>query len=83
MDLILSTLNSRLVIDTPTNNSVATYLVCLNFPLSIYNKDFGIDLICLPLEDMDVIMGMIWLKFNHVYINCYNKTLRFLTPEDK
>ncbi|XP_050897692.1 uncharacterized protein LOC127104549 [Lathyrus oleraceus] len=28
-------------------------------------------------------MGMNWLEFNHVYINCYNKTLRFLVPEDK
>ena len=58
MGLILSTLNSGLVIDTPANGSVTTSLVCPNCPLSIYGKDFGVDLICLPLEDMDVIMGM-------------------------
>lgn len=32
---------------------------------------------------MDVIMGMNWLEFNHVYINCYNKNLWFLALEDK
>ncbi|XP_050914570.1 uncharacterized protein LOC127129428 [Lathyrus oleraceus] len=80
---VLSTLNGGLVIDTSTNGSVTTCLVCLNYPLSIYGKDFGINLIFLPLEDMDVIMGMKWLEFNHVYVNYYNKTLRFLASEDK
>lgn len=79
----MSTLNSGLVIDTLANGPVTTSLVCLNCPLSIYGKDFGNYLICLPLEDMDVIMGVNWLEFNHFYISCYNKTLQFLAPEDK
>ncbi|XP_050895706.1 uncharacterized protein LOC127102379 [Lathyrus oleraceus] len=83
MGLILSTMNSGLVIDTPVNMSVTTSLVCMNWRLSINGKDFGIDLICLVLEDMDAIMGMTWLKFNHVSFNCYNKTLWFLAPEDE
>lgn len=56
--LVLSTLNSGLIIDTSTNGSVTTSLVCMNCPLSIYGKEFGIDIICLPLEDINVIMGM-------------------------
>lgn len=56
--LILCTLNSGLLINTPANESVTTSLVCLNIPLSIYGKDFVIDLTFLPLKDMDVIMGM-------------------------
>lgn len=83
MGLILYIMNSGLVFNTPANKSVTTSLVCLNCPLSIYGRDFGIDLICLPLEDIDVIMGINWLELNHVYNNCYNKTLRFLAPEDK
>ena len=58
MGLVLSTMNNGLVIETPANGSVTTYLVCLKCPLSIYGKDFCIDLICLPLEDMNEIMGM-------------------------
>ncbi|XP_050878712.1 uncharacterized protein LOC127082514 [Lathyrus oleraceus] len=75
--------SDRLVINTPANESVTTSLVCLNCPLFIYDKDFGIDLTCLPLKDMDVIMGMNELELNHIYINCYNKTLEFLAPKDK
>ena len=35
------------------------------------------DLMCLPLHQINVILGMNWLEFNYVHINCYNKTLRF------
>lgn len=37
-----------MVIDTPTNGLMTTPLACLNFPLTIYGKDFGVDLICFP-----------------------------------
>ncbi|XP_058774350.1 uncharacterized protein LOC131648626 [Vicia villosa] len=39
---------------------------------------FGIDLGCLPLDQIDVILGMNWLEYNHVYINCFDKTIIFL-----
>ena len=35
------------------------------------------DLVCLPLHQIDVIFGMNWLDFNHIHINFYNKTVRF------
>ena len=35
------------------------------------------DLMCLPLHQIDVILGMNWLEFNYVHINCYNKIVRF------
>lgn len=49
----------------------------------IFDKDFGIDLIFLPYENLDVILGMNWLEFNHVHINCYSKLVRFLTPSEE
>ena len=30
-----------------------------------------------------MILGMNWLEFNHVHINCFNKSVRFLTPDDE
>ncbi|XP_050878180.1 uncharacterized protein LOC127081998 [Lathyrus oleraceus] len=83
LGLVVYILSSGLVIDTPTNGSVSTSLICLNFPLSIYSRDFGVDLIFLPLSDHDVILGMSWLEFNHVYINCYNKSVRFLAADEE
>ncbi|XP_058733088.1 uncharacterized protein LOC131604680 [Vicia villosa] len=41
---------------------------------------FGVNLICLPLRDLDVILGINWLEFNHVHIICYNKYVRFVFP---
>ncbi|XP_058784199.1 uncharacterized protein LOC131658968 [Vicia villosa] len=46
-------------------------------PLTIFDKSFVMDLVCLPLHQIDVIFGINWLEFNYIHINCYNKTLRF------
>ena len=83
LGIVPSTLSKEMVIDTPSMGSVTTSFVCLNCPLTIVGRDFGVDLICLPLGELDIILGMNWLEFNRVYINCYNKTLLFLTPEEE
>lgn len=44
---------------------------------TIYGWDFDVDLVCVPLSQIDVILGMKWLKFNCMYINYYNKTILF------
>ncbi|XP_050916550.1 uncharacterized protein LOC127131679 [Lathyrus oleraceus] len=44
-------------------------------------RDFEVDLVCLPLSQIDVILGMDWLRANHVYINCFAKAVPFLEPE--
>lgn len=36
------------------------------------------DLVSLTLNELDVILGMNWLEFNHVHINCFNKSMLFL-----
>ncbi|XP_058764750.1 uncharacterized protein LOC131638219 [Vicia villosa] len=83
LELVSSTLNRGMVIDTPSIGSVTTSLVCLNCSLTIFGKGFGVDLICLPLSNLDIILGMNWLEYNHVFIDCYRKTLLFLTPEEE
>ena len=32
---------------------------------------------------MDVILGMNWLEYNHVLINCFTKTVRFSSTEEE
>ncbi|XP_050895586.1 uncharacterized protein LOC127102229 [Lathyrus oleraceus] len=77
LGLKLSPLVGSMVIDTPTNGSVTTALVCLSCPFIIYGKNFAMDLVCLPLHQINIILGMNWLEFNYVHINYYNKTVRF------
>ncbi|XP_050897795.1 uncharacterized protein LOC127104662 [Lathyrus oleraceus] len=54
-----------------TNTSVEERLI----------RNFEVDLVCLPLSQLDVILGMDWLRANRVYINCFAKAVLFLEPE--
>ncbi|XP_058745963.1 uncharacterized protein LOC131618823 [Vicia villosa] len=59
---------------------VTTSFACLNYPVDIFGRKFGMELVCLPLEQLDVIRGMNWMEFNRVHINCFTKTVIF--PEE-
>ena len=80
--LPVSSLNYDLVISTPTDTSVVTSKACLNCLISIEDREFLVDLICLPLTQLNVILGMDWLSSNHVLLNCFDKTLVFGNPSD-
>ena len=54
----MSSLNDDIVEKTPTSDSVLTSNVCLNCTVEIFGRKFLIGLICLPLRQFDVIMGM-------------------------
>ncbi|XP_050890856.1 uncharacterized protein LOC127096313 [Lathyrus oleraceus] len=81
LNLELSVMRGSMVIDTPAMGSVTTSSICLKCSLNICDKDFEVDLVCLPLSQLDVILGMEWLRTNHVYINCFVKAVIFLEPE--
>ncbi|GAU18217.1 hypothetical protein TSUD_26810 [Trifolium subterraneum] len=54
---------------------VVSKRVCQNCPVSVVGKIYHVDLICLPLKDMDIVLGMDWLSANTVYIGCAEKNL--------
>jgi len=83
LGLVTSFMNGEMVVETPTKGSVTTFLVCLKCPLSIFGRDFTVDLVCLPLSGMDVILGMNWLEFNYAYIKCFNKKVRFSSAKEE
>lgn len=41
-------------------------------------RKLGVDFICLPLGQLDVILEMNQLKFNHVHTNCFDNIVMFL-----
>jgi len=77
LKLSMSSLNKDLVLETPTSGFVLTSNVCLNCPVEISGRTFLINLICLPLSQIDVILGMDWLSSNHVLLNYFDKTMVF------
>jgi len=56
--LPVSSLNRNLIVETPTSGSLLTSDVCLDCPVEISGRTVLIDLICLPLSQIDVILGM-------------------------
>lgn len=60
LNMGVSAMNGNMVINNPTNGSVTTSSVCVNCPLKIYGRDFGIDLVYLPLIQLDVSSHVIW-----------------------
>ncbi|GAU51867.1 hypothetical protein TSUD_416510 [Trifolium subterraneum] len=58
-----------------TGGKVVSKRVCQNCPVSVAGKIYHVDLICLPLKDMDIVLGMDSLSANTVYIGCAEKNL--------
>lgn len=81
LELPVSSLPYDLIVLTPTAEPVAINTVCLNCPIVIQDRHFLVDLICLPLVQRDVILGMDRLSSNHVLLDCAHRTLTFPDPE--
>nr|KYP62010.1 hypothetical protein KK1_016525 [Cajanus cajan] len=77
LQLPISSLKNNLIVSTPTNKSVIANRVCSDCPIFIGDKKFLVSLICLPLSQLDVILGMDWLSSNHVLLNCAGKSVIF------
>jgi hypothetical protein len=58
-----------------TGGKVTSKRVRQNCPVMVGSKTYHIDLICLPLKDLDVVLGMDWLSANTVYISCAEKNI--------
>ena len=80
LNLVVTSLLRRIVIDTPASGLVTTSLVCAKCPVNFGNVDFELDLVCLPLKHMDVIFGMDWMLSFGVSINCLTKSITFSKP---
>lgn len=83
LDLTLSSLNREMIVEVPAKGTVTTSFVCSDCPLSIFGRDFRVNLVCLPLVGMDIVLGMDWLKTNYVHINCYNNSVMFSSLEEE
>jgi len=58
LNLVMSPMSRGMVIYTPSNGSVTNSLVCVKCPVNFGNVHFVLDLVCLPLDHMDVILGI-------------------------
>jgi hypothetical protein len=64
-----------MLVTTATDGGIVANYVCENCPITVSSKTYYIDLVCLPMTQLDVILGMDWLSVNHVYIGCEKKSI--------
>ncbi|XP_027357454.1 uncharacterized protein LOC113866855 [Abrus precatorius] len=77
LNLYVIELPCNVVVTTPTSKPVVMSWVCLGCAMMIHGREFEVDLIYLPLSQLDVILEMDCLAANHVLLDCREKTLIF------
>ncbi|XP_050908923.1 uncharacterized protein LOC127122666 [Lathyrus oleraceus] len=70
-------LNYKLTITSPPGERMVTCSVCADCPIILGNRRLLVDLVVLPLQDLNVILGMDWLSTNDVNLGCKKKILTF------
>ncbi|KAA3470511.1 Gag-Pol polyprotein [Gossypium australe] len=59
----------------PLGKYVLVDKVCKNCPLMTQGNCFSADLMLLPFDEFDVILGMVWLTLHDAVVNCRRKTI--------
>ena len=75
LQLPLSLLIPPMTVSTATDGGLVANYVCENCQIIVSSKTYYIDLVCLPMKQLDVILGMDWISANHVCIGCSKKSI--------
>ncbi|XP_017410988.1 uncharacterized protein LOC108323136 [Vigna angularis] len=81
LGLVVRELQYDLAVATPTSGLVKTSTLCARCSVVVEGSRFKVNLICLPLQGLDVILGMDWISANRILIDCGEKKLVF--PEEE
>jgi len=77
LDLVMR----ELVVATPAFGQLSTAFMCMGCPMEVVGRRYKVNLICLPMEGLDVILGKDWLASNHVMIDCGQRKVVFPDEE--
>ena len=58
LDLSVCELLCELVVSTLASGLVRTSSLCVRFPMEVEGRRYKVNLICLPLQELEVILGM-------------------------
>ena len=70
LGLSVRKLQCELVVSTPASGLVRTSSLCARCPVEVEGRRYKVNLICLPLHELEVILGMDWLSANYILIDC-------------
>jgi len=75
-------LQCDLVVSTPVSGLVKTSSLYARCPMEVEGRRYKVNMICLPLQELEVILGMDWLSTNRILIDCREKRLLFPNLEE-
>ena len=73
LGLPVGKLQCELAVSTPVSGLVRTSSLCARCLVEVEGRRYKVNLICLPLQELEVILGMDWLFVNHILIDCREK----------
>jgi predicted aspartyl protease len=79
MKLIVSPLPFDLNVSTPAKDLVVN-TACLHCLVMIQNREFIVNMIYLPIQSLEIILGMDWLSYHYVILDCARKMVFFPEP---
>ncbi|KAK2362677.1 hypothetical protein QL285_087718 [Trifolium repens] len=79
LSLNVSVLPFDLNVLTPAKDLVVN-TACLHCLVVIQNREFLVNLVCLPLTSLEIILGMDWLSYHYVILDCARKLVFFPEP---
>ena len=82
LGLSVCELQCELVVSTPASGLVRTSSLCARCLVEVEGHKYKVNLICLPLQELEVILGMDWLSANLILIDCREKRLLFPDLEE-
>ena len=62
-------------VTSPLGHSVSVNNIYINFPIVIQTRKFLADLITLPFQEFDLILGIYWLSKHQAIVDCGQKTV--------
>ena len=66
-------LDLKVNVHTPLGEVKVVDRVYRDCPIQIENTKLKANLIVLPFQEFDIILGMYWLTRHHAKVDCYNK----------
>ena len=81
LSLSVCELQCELMVSTPASGLVRASSLCARCSVEVEGQRYKVNLICLPLQELEVILGMDWLSANCILIDCREK--RFLFPNSE
>ena len=73
-------LDLKVNVHTPLGEVEVVDRVYRDYPVQIGNTELKADLIVLPFQEFDIILGMDWLTRHHAKVDCYTKEVIIESP---